>query len=564
MVVLLLGCTHNSRDQFIAVNLVGYESNSPKVAYLVNFNANNFKVLRLDNSETVFSSSVGLTILPDAISGDRLTILDFSEVNTPGEYVIKSSNIRNSRSHSFFIKDNVYNNALHTIIGSYYFHRCGTAVGNETEWNYTICHPEDAPFLNEPNKSKQVTGGWHDAGDYNKFSGNTALSAALLLYAYELNPGIFSDNQLDIPESGNGIPDILDEVSWALKWLLKMQRDDGAIYHKVSQEKWIGEFLPNEDPSIRYIFDISSAATASFAAVAALSSRHIKEFNPALSQKLFDASLNAWDFLTSNPENVPYGGFKNPSGVTGGEYGDPSDLDERLWASAELYKLTNSDEYLDYFIQNYEGMNVSEIPPLSWRDAESLALRSILSSNIPDRYSKDIEVLKTYVIDHAEAILEIHQQNNYSNLLGRDHYYWGSNSVGLAFAFDLLHAYEISNVSVYRDAALDQLHFIFGRNPTNISHVTGIGSVSVKYPYHQLSEMGKFSAPVPGMLVGGPNNFLLLDDKEISGWPSKNYKDTFKNYLVNEPAINFTAILVFVTSAFSTSANQSNVITTSK
>jgi endoglucanase len=563
-IIVLLGCSKPTQNQFIAVNLVGYEADSSKQAFIVNTESEHFEILRLHDSVVVFSGSVETYAEADSISGDRLGIIHFSDLNSPGKYVVKTVGDQGLISHPFIIKENVYHDALLAMVKSFYFHRCGTAVGNEKEWSYQACHLDDAPLYKDPATSKLVTGGWHDAGDYNKFSGNTALSAGLLLYAYDLDPGIFSDNQLDIPESGNGIPDILDEISWSLKWLLKMQRDDGAVYHKVSQEKWIGEFLPNLDPSTRYIFDISSAATASFAAVTALGARQLKEYNPPFSRELYSAALKAWDFLVMNPENQPEGGFKNPAGVTGGEYGDSSDLDERLWASMELYKLTKSDIYLGFFIQNYEYMKLSNIPPISWRDAQSLALRAFLSSNTPDRYSPDREAIRAHIINHADAILEIRNSNNYNNLLQKNQYYWGSNSVGLAYAFDLIHAFEISGESEYMCAALDQLHYILGRNPFNLSQVTGVGSVSVKNPYHQLSEVGKFSAPVPGMLVGGPNNHLLLNNREISTWPAKNYEDAFKNYLVNEPAINFTAILVFVTSAFSTPTKKSNLVTTSK
>ncbi|MCC5941170.1 MAG: glycoside hydrolase family 9 protein [Balneolaceae bacterium] len=564
MIFVLPGCALLPEDQFIAVNLVGYEADSPKQSFVINTESTDFKIVRLHNSEVVLSGRVEELAEADSISGDRLAIIDFSGLNTPGEYVIKTSGEPDLISHPFKIEENVYHDALIAMVKSYYYHRCGTAVGDKTEWSYNVCHLDDAPFFRDPETSKRVTGGWHDAGDYNKFSGNTALSAGLLLYAYDLDPAAFTDHQLDIPESGNGIPDILDEVSWALKWLLKMQRDDGAVYHKVSQEKWIGEFLPDQDPSIRYIFDVSSAATASFAAATALGARHLEEFNPSFSLELYSAAQKAWDFLENNPGNEPEGGFKNPPGVTGGEYGDPSDLDERLWASAELFNLTDSEVYLDFFIQNYNRLSLSNIPPISWRDAESLALRAFLSSNIPDRYSNEREVIKTHIINHADSILEVQKANNYKNLLQKDQYYWGSNSVGLAYAFDLIHAFEISGELEYRLAALDQLHFILGRNPLNLSMVTGVGSVSVKNPYHQLSEMGGFSAPVPGMLVGGPNNHLLLNDRNISTRPAKNYEDTFKNYLVNEPAINFTAILVFVTTAFSTSTKKSDIATTSK
>ncbi len=557
-------CVDSSQKPFIAVNTVGYEMGSSKQAFLVNSEAELFQLIRTENSEVVLTGKISSPSEVDSISGDRLSPIDFSIFNNPGEFKIKTLSPGNLTSHPFRIEENVYHNALMKIVKSYYYHRCGTVVDVGAKWSYKICHIDDAPFYDDRKSSKQVTGGWHDAGDYNKFSGNTALSAALLLYAYESNPDNFLDNQLGIPESGNGTPDILDEVGWALEWLLKMQREDGGVYHKVSQKKWIGEYLPNEDPSTRYIFDVSSAATASFVAVSALGARHLEEYNPGLSFELSLAAERAWRFLERHPENKPVGGFKNPEGVRGGEYGDPSDLDERLWASMELYRLTNNRDYLTFFIQNYEEITFYNIPPISWRDAESLAFNSFLSADIPNEYDKVREIISEKIIRHADDILSIHKQNNYRNLLLYNQYYWGSNSVGLAYAFDLIQGFNLTQNPKYKYAALDQLHYIFGRNPMNLSQVTGVGSAAVKNPYHQLSEVGGFSSPVPGMLVGGPNNHRLLRNKKLSPMPGKSYEDVFANYLVNEPAINFTAILVYITNSFSTLRSQSKDLTTSK
>jgi len=563
ILVIMTGCTQSPEKKFIAVNQVGYEKDSPKQAYLVNKEANWFELIRTYDSKVVFSDSIKAPAEKDTVTGDIISAIDFSDFNAAGEYVIKAGGPEPVISNNFKIRQNVYADALRIMSRSYYYHRCGTRVGDESDWGYEICHTDDAPFFDNREKSRKVTGGWHDAGDYNKFSVNTALSAGLLLYAYESNPDNFWDNQLGIPESGNGIPDLLDEVSWALKWLLKMQRDDGAVYHKVSQKKWIGEYLPHTDPSTRYIFDISSAATASFTAVAAIGSRHLKNYNPDFSQTLQSAAEHAWNWLEENPENFPIGGFKNPEGVTGGQYNDPSDLDERLWAVMELYRLTDHDRYLAFFIENYRKLYQSGIPPISWRDAHSLALRAFLRSDTSGKYLKEKDAVRKATIRHANSVLEVHDQNIYNNLLRYDQYYWGSNSVGLAYAFDLIQAYKITGHANYKNAALDQFHFILGRNPLNLSQVTGVGSAPVRHPYHQLSEMGNFNDPVPGMLVGGPNNHLLLNDRKISPYPAKNYEDVFKNYLVNEPAINFTAILVYVTSTLSTPTSQIEIITTS-
>lgn len=562
--IIVTGCTQSPEKTFIAVNQVGYEKESPKQAFLVNADAGRFELIRTYDSKVVFSDAIKISAKTDSVSGDNISVIDFSEYNVDGEYIINAVGSDSISSNKFSIKENVYADALKIMSKSFYYHRCGTRVGGKSDWGYEICHLDDAPFFDAPEKSADVTGGWHDAGDYNKFTVNTALSAGLLLYAYESNPGNFWDGQLEIPESASGMPDLLDEVSLALDWLLKMQREDGALYHKVSQKKWIGEYLPHNDPSKRFIFDISSAATASFTAAVAIGSRILKNHNPGYSQKLQVAAERAWAWLEKNPENFPAGGFENPEGVEGGQYGDPSDMDERLWAAVELYRLTDNEKYLSFFIENSDSLYQKDIPPISWRDANSLAMRAFLQSETSGKYLREKEAVSKAIVDHANTLLAVKSRNSYKNLLRYDQYYWGSNSVGLAFAFDLLHANYITGDLIYKHAALDQLHFILGRNPLNLSQVTGVGSASVQNPYHQLSELDNSREPVPGMLVGGPNNHLLLNNRKISPYPAKNYEDLFKNYLVNEPAINFTAILVYVTSALSPPTDQTETITTSK
>ncbi|MEX2574296.1 MAG: glycoside hydrolase family 9 protein, partial [Balneolaceae bacterium] len=451
-------CNTGPPEKFIAVNLVGYNIDQPKKALLVNAGTERFEVIRAEDSEVVYSGVAGEVKEPDAATGDKVTVIDFSEFKLPGEYLIRSAEDRTVRSTYFRIAPDIYNAVTRTVLQSYYYHRCGTSVGNGKPWAYDACHLDDAPFYGNPDSVRNVTGGWHDAGDYNKFSVNTALSAGLLLYLYEKNPAIFADRYLDIPESGNGIPDLLDEVSRTLRWLMKMQRSDGGIYHKVSQKKWVGEFLPHEDTETRYLFEVSSGATAGFAAVAALGARLLEKINPDFSEELKISSLSAWSYLEKHPGNVPEGGFTNPSDVIGGDYGDPDDSDERLWAAAELYRLTSDDYFLDYFSDKYESSGRRDIPPVSWKNVQSLVFKSFLKSDLPDSYANLEKIIRDRVVRHADSILAVQEQNNYLNLIHHSEYYWGSNSVGLAYALDLLHAHELTTDQTYRNSALYQLH----------------------------------------------------------------------------------------------------------
>lgn len=551
LAVLFVSASCQSQPaEFIAVDQVGYHPDHQKQAFLVKADADSFEVIDADNQSVAFSGMISETKKPDEATGEAVSVIDFSELRESGKFYIRIKNTPDIRSHTFRIEDGIYDEATKTILKSYYFHRCGTAV-KSGKWSYQVCHLDDAPFYDNPNRTKDVTGGWHDAGDYNKFSVNTALSAGLLLYTFELDPEAFEKLNLGIPESENEIPDLLDEVKWALDWLLKMQRDDGVIYHKVSQKNWTGEFLPHTDPNTRYIFDISSSSTAAFAATAALGARLFAEYDNDYAHKLADAAISAWQFLEQNPQMIPEDGFQNPPDVRGGEYRDHDDYDERIWAAIELYRLTKEPKFLSYFVSEFQQNNPTSIPAISWRNFESLAYHAFLNSETDDSYSAIENRIQQLYSARAQYILNVQSRNNFENLITPKEYYWGSNSVGLAYSFDLIQTYKFTENEEYLQSALDQLHYIFGRNVLNLSQVTGVGSNPVQHPYHQLSEMDDVEEPIPGMLVGGPNNYLHLNDEVISDYPAKNFEDRFKNYLVNETAINYTAILAYVSAYFS-------------
>lgn len=549
------GCHSASDSTFIAVNLVGYNIDETKQAFLVNSDAEEFEIVDTDDNRVVYSGDVTSPSPPDSSTGDRTSLIDFSDMNRTGNFIIRINGSGEIHSEPFSVERDLYSTPVLTAIQSYYYNRCGTEVDNGTKWKHDVCHVEDAVFYSDSSKKRDVAGGWHDAGDYGKFSINTALSTGLLLHLYELNQDYFTDGQLNIPEHNNGIPDLLDEVRWSLEWLLKMQNDNGAVYHKVSQKKWVGEFLPHEDPEERYIFRVSSNATAGFSAVAALGARLFESYDEDFSARLVRSAEHAWSYLEDNPAIQPSGGFSNPPDVKGGEYSDDSDKDVRLWAAIELFKMTGTEEYLEFFSEHYEELLVSGLSPLSWKDFDSLALSVFLNASLPDQYEDHQEKVLRSFKTAGDQLVKKHRSNNYRTLLNREEYYWGSASVNLAYSYLLIQLHRKTGVEKYYNTALDQLHYTLGRNPFNQTFLTGIGSVPVKSPYHQFSMEAEFREPVPGMMVGGPNNHLHLQGTEISPYPGKNYRDVEQNYLVNEVAINFTAIFAFVAGYFK-SVNQ--------
>lgn len=556
LVVALLVISACSNDpakaQRIAVDEVGFRPQDSKVAFFdgPGLEDDHFVVIDSRTSKAVFKGHLGHRRDKSLITGQANFILDFTELNKSGTYYISIPR-RDVRSVDFQISADVYDGVVKKAAESFYYQRCGTSVDIGTKWTHPACHLDDAVFFSNPQKHKDVRGGWHDAGDYGKYSVNTAVSLAFLLYLYDQSPKAFSDGQLDIPGRGNGTPDLLDQAKWALRWLMKMQRSDGAVYHKVQKKKWTGEYLPQNDPDRRYIFGVSSAATADFAAVASLGARIFKRFNPRLSDRLAEAALKAWDFLEEHPSIFPAGGFQNPKGVKGGEYGDKDDSDERLWASVELYRLTKEKKYQAYFAKHYNLSDSFTSSPVSWKNVSDFACAAYLHISDNRQNHRVRRALTQKLLNYANRLVNRAATHDYRVVLKKDEYYWGSNSVAMGYAFDLIQAYVLSGEERYEETALDQLHYILGRNALRQSFVTGVGEKPVQHPYYQFSIKSSITEAVPGLVVGGPNSHNQLHDRPLSEYPAQNYEDKTKNYMVNEPAINYTAPLVYLSGFFS-------------
>lgn len=546
-----------SKDQAsvpaILVDNIGYDTVANKIAVVTSIDADSFKVIDQQTGKIAYNSEISGLAEFDPNSGDYIRTIDFTDLQNSGNYII-SLNDSSGLSHTFKIIEDPYKDAALTVLKSFYLSRCGTTIISE-EWSHSVCHLKKAQHYGKSTSESDVTGGWHDAGDYNKFSVTHNISLAFLLHQYLDNSDKYFDGQLNIPEAGNTIPDILDEAQWGINWLLKMQHANGGIHHKVSIKKWTGEHLPQYEKDPQYLFEISSTATAGSAAIFALGARVFEEFDAQYAAQLHQAAISAWEFLTDNPVTIPLGGFINPPDVSGGEYGDNNDKDERLWASVELFKLTGDLQYLEYFHSNYKDFWNSSFFALTWKDVRNLSYYSYLGLDADTRgIDQNIhQELFQLLANYANKLMDQVNNNGYKYALRKEEFYWGSNSVAAGYAFDLIQAYKFSSDPAYKEAALDQLHYLLGRNPLGISFMTGLGSKSVQNPYHQFSKLNssQTTKPVPGLLVGGANYYSHLNNKPISEFTAKNYEDRFQNYMVNEPAINYTASFSYVLGYFS-------------
>lgn len=539
----------------IYINQVGYQTNSVKIA-VTTFPCN-FQIIREKDQISVLDGTTTKGGF-DAASGDTTYYIDFSEVTTPGRYYILTGD--KQRSFSFSIGDDVYHRLKLDLMKVLYYQRCGCALTEEYagEYTHSACHTAPAIFLEdylnktEHPQSFDMTGGWHDAGDFGRYSSPGCVAVAHLLYAYELFPESFTDS-LNIPESGNSIPDVLNECMYELKWLLKMQAENGGVYHKLTSFCHADFVMPQEDHLPFLIYPVSSMATADFAATMALASRVYKPFDEAFSQTALAAARKAWKWLLENP----YTGFHNPEGSNTGEYDDDDDTDERMWAAAELLRTDFGQD--SSYLQALTGYLLSDCnkTDFGWTDVSGLTLFATLFD--PDhRAGVQLEkILKEALFADADKCLAVIQQGGYRLGMTPSDYVWGSNMVVCNRSMLLILASLLSEENkklLYRDAALEHLHYLLGKNALGISYVTGYGENAFKNPHNRPTFADGIELPMAGWVSGGP--FMSpCDPKAVELIPAqtppmKCYVDHVESYSTNEITIYWNSPAVFMTAFF--------------
>ena len=324
-------------EKAIAINQVGYKKNDKKIAVFKGEEVgDSFQVIACESGEVVYEGAIyGRRY--NAATRETNSLGDFSQVTKPGTYeiVIKDGEAEN-KSYTFKVGDEVYKDLFKDSLNFFYLQRCGGSIDTQSggAWAHPECHTELARIYGT-DEWIDVSGGWHDAGDYGRYIVATATTLADLVYAYEANPEVFDE-----------ATDFKGEMRYQLEWFLKMQDEKtGGVYHKVTCAGFPGYIMPEEEKDELIVSPISTTATGDFAAIMAMGYEHFKESDPAFAQSCLEAGEKAWAYL----EETPTSGFTNPEGIVTGEYGDPEDNDERYWAAAQLYRATGDEKYNQAF-----------------------------------------------------------------------------------------------------------------------------------------------------------------------------------------------------------------------
>jgi len=481
----------------------------------------------------------------DEASGDRVTLVDFGCLDA-GTYTLRFG----GGAREITVAPRPWKNVTNALIKGLYYQRCGCDLDKTHAGVYahSACHTAPAVDWEDRRVIRRVWGGWHDAGDYGKYTGPGAVAAAHLLYAWKLFPAGCSDD-LNIPETGSGMPDILSEARYELAWLLQMQRSDGAFHHKLTKARFAPFIMPQEDRETEYLMPVSSCATGAACACLALASRVYRPFDEAFANRMLLAARRAWEWLEQHPDFLP---FQNPEGVRTGQYGDRSDADERFWAACELFAASGEGKFRKIAETLYiAGQHATAF---GWADVGGLGALCCLFDLKEKAGATLYTQLKKDFLSQAEAALALTRESGYGTALALDRYSWGSILPIMSHAMAMIVHHLLTGREDMRRGALLQWHYALGLNALDLCFVTGFGEKSILHPHHRPSGADGIDAPVPGLISGGPNKrFPYSATKEKLGEdtpPAKYFLDETPSADTNEIAIYWNSPAVFVGAYF--------------
>lgn len=553
----------------IKINQLGFYPRAPKIAIVTGNTASTvFYVTSTNLRDTIFKGSLS-SEMQSKNSSTKTKVADFSALSVKGNYVVLVPGI--GHSYVFEISNKVNREAGISSLKGYYYQRASMPLDRQFagKWHRGAGHPDTAVLIHPSAASDKrpantvisSAGGWYDAGDYNKYIVNSGISMGTLLSAYEDFSTYFQSLKTNIPESGDGVPDVLNEIIYNLRWMLSMQDTDGGVYNKCTNASFDPMVMPGVTTAPRYVVQKGTAATLDLAAVTAQASRILTPFAkalPGLADSCLKASLAAWQWAIKNPameyDQEQINKNFEPK-VTTGAYGDKNFSDEWAWAAAELFVTTGKKPYFD----KYKSEIKDQVSLPTWSNVEMLGHYTLLrfKSKLPAYTSNDLNSLQTRFLSFANS-LNTQNSNAFQTIMGSSprEFNWGSNSNAANQGIVLINAYLLTMQKKYVDQALSNVDYMLGRNATGYSFLSGVGSKSIMHPHHRTSVADGVTDPVPGLLSGGPNPGKQDKCSYEFSEPETTFSDADCSFASNEIAINWNAPFVYLVNAVEALQNQ--------
>lgn len=526
----------------------------------------------------------------NAASGDSVHTIELARDLPVGEgYTVSACG---GVSHPFAVRADLYAGLSEDALRYFYHNRIGTEIKAEyvqgpqwarraslTPLSATCFSGEDMFGNTWPGCDYEldVTGSWFDAGDFGVYPVNLGVSVWTLQHAYErmaqwdaVAEAGWADGRMQLPETGNGVSELLDEARWGMESLLKLQVPEGGkvwvpkagtqteqgkaaeleeidaggmVHHKLAGRKWPPlPIWPWNDDQERLLYPPSTSATLGLAATGAQCARLWAGVDDDFAGRCFAAAQRAYEAAKAHPEIYASNGFDGSGG-----YGDDRLGDEFAWAALELYETTGDPAYLADLRANPAFGPVKNA--FGWADVDLMpALTLSIRKDARDRQlTADGQAI---IVRAAEEILAIRDGEGYRFPLGVSEYYWGSNSLVLNRGLVLAAAFYLTGEARFRDGAVDAMEYVLGRNVLDQSYVSGYGVRSMRAPHHRIwagAVNPEFPLPPPGALAGGANNTAMADPvaQQMKGKcaPMACWADDVESYAMNEVAINWNAPL---------------------
>ncbi|MCG8374767.1 MAG: glycoside hydrolase family 9 protein, partial [Balneolales bacterium] len=543
------------------LNQLGFYINSDKLAVAPASEFGSFYIKDAESGAIVYQGE-----LEDAgyyqLSDEHVEIADFSSFKRQGKFILGIDG--GGESFPFEIKNKLYDELSSALIKALYYNRVSTELEPEYAgiWARPAGQPDDNVIIHgsaaSPGRlagsSISSPGGWYDAGDFNKYVVPISSSIHHILFAYESFPEFYSNRELNIPESGDEVPDILDETLYALRWLLTMQDPfDGGVYNKLTYANFQATVMPNVPTAPRYVVQKGTAATLDFAAVMAQSARVYEPFYPDFADSALAAAEYAYSWAQANP-NMSYNQSEMNANydpdVNTGAYGDSDFSDEWFWASSELYITTQNEDF--YPANGWQNTQNS-----GWSNVRALGLFSLIRHRVSLTSSglADTLDMKNELFEAFEPYVSDGENSAYRSPFGiaASQFNWGSNGGAGNLGMGILMAYELTNDPKYYHAAIDIMDYLLGRNAVAYSYVTGFGEQSPMHIHHRQSEADGILEPIPGWVAGGANPNNQSQDCGTNAYnstlPALSYLDSYCSYSTNEITTYWNSPFIYMTAA---------------
>lgn len=579
--VLALAALQAFAGSWVRINQIGYLPEATKVAVFMSDDA-----VKVDGFELVdaFTGDVAWrsdAVRPTGALGQmRMTCrLDFSALKTDGAYYIKVlSSGGETRSEIFPINPKVYDGAADFVLNYMRQQRCG--------WNPFFkdsCHRKDGIIVGHPDPKKDstfldVTGGWHDASDCLQYTTTSANAIYQMMFAYQSNPEAFSDNHLaDGTPGRNGIPDIVDEIYWGLKWLDKMNPEPGEMYNQIADDRdHVGMRVPNDDQAdygwgkgeYRPVWFCSGepqqrgrrgdknkttgvASTAGkFASDFAFGAEILKPFYPEFAEKIGAKAQAAYDAGVAKP-----GVCQTASVVSPYIYEEDNWVDDMELAAYEMYRRTGDKKY------RTEAIEYARREPVTpWMGADSARhyqwypFMNMGHYRIARNFGGKVSA--EFIRNMRSGIQRVYER-------GKDHPFmfgipgiWCSNNLTSAMLTQCILYRELTGDTTYQEMEGSLRDWLLGCNPWGVSMIVELpkGGIFPTQPHSFIINYkmgnttgglvdGPVYATIFGSLLGirtdGGVNYEEFQPGDLV------YHDSTHDYSTNEPTMDGTASLTF-------------------